>query len=181
MSHCQAQYRSTVGARENLMNDQSVAIPLKRFLLIEQCPADWKSLDLYLFRDEAVVFYVGQSYLAFARVWEHLLSGFHGHSIVGRFIWCNWPVSMRFTIELLSSQSEQFAGVANDLSAAERELIRRWAPCFNVSQNNQPTPVPKSYLPPNARLRCSRSLNKLIHEAERSIRAEEAASWVQEQ
>ena len=33
-----------------------------------------------------VVFYVGQSYLAFGRVWEHLLSGFKGHSIMGRFI-----------------------------------------------------------------------------------------------
>ena len=43
------------------MNDQKVVISLKRFLLIEQCPEAWKSLDLYLFRDEAVAFYVGQS------------------------------------------------------------------------------------------------------------------------
>ncbi len=46
------------------MNDQAVTIPLKRFLLINQCPATWKSLDLYLFRDETVVFYVGQSYFS---------------------------------------------------------------------------------------------------------------------
>jgi hypothetical protein len=84
------------------MNDQKIVISLKRFLLIEGCPADWKSLDLYLFRDEEVVFYAGQSHLAFARVWEHLLSGFKGHSIMGRFVWCNWPKSMSFTIELLS-------------------------------------------------------------------------------
>lgn len=162
------------------MNDQKVAIALKRFLLIEQCPPDWKSLDLYLFRDEAVVFYVGQSYLAFARVWEHLLSGFKGHSIVGRFIWCNWPASMKFTIELLSSQSGQFRPLGNDLNAAERQLIQCWSPCFNVSQNNQPTPVPSSYLPPNAILRRRRSLNQLIHEAERSVRAEETRNWMQE-
>src|SRR5512145_242724 len=124
------------------MNDQKVAISLKRFLLLGQCPAGWKSLDLYLFRDESVVFYVGQSYLAFARVWEHLLSGFKGHSIVGRFIWCNWPKSMNFTIELLSSQFEQFNSVENELNAAERQLIQRWSPCFNLSQNFQPTPVP---------------------------------------
>ena len=68
------------------MHSENVAIPLKRFLLVEQCPAAWKGLDLYLFRDENVVFYVGQSALAFARVWEHLLSGFKGHSIVGRFL-----------------------------------------------------------------------------------------------
>src|SRR5512134_2582173 len=146
------------------MDSQKVAIPLKRFLLMEHCPADWKGLDLYLFRDEAVVFYVGQSHFAFARVWEHLLSGFKGHSIVGRFVWCNWPVSMKFTIELLSSRSGQFNAVGNDLNVAERMLIQQWTPCFNVSQNSQPMPVPAHYLPPNARLRCSRSFTGLIRQ-----------------
>jgi len=161
------------------MNDQKVAISLKRFLLIEQCPAAWKGLDLYIFRDEAVVFYVGQSYLAFARVWEHLLNGFKGHSIMGRFVWCNWPTSMKFTIELLSSQFEQFNIIGNDVNAAERLLIQHWSPCFNVSQNSQPTPLPPAYLPPNAKLRCSQSLNKLIHEAERAVKVEDNQLWVQ--
>jgi hypothetical protein len=161
------------------MNEQDVAISLKRFLLIEQCPAAWQGLDLYLVRDETAVFYVGQSHLAFARVWEHLLSGFKGHSIVGRFIWCNWPKSMSFTIELLSSQSEQFAVVGNDLSASERLLIQRWSPCFNISQNSQPTPVPNSYLPPNAPFRRRRSLTMLIHEAERAVQTEDTNLWLQ--
>jgi len=161
------------------MNDQKVAISLKRFLLIEQCPAAWKGLDLYIFRDEAAVFYVGQSYLAFARVWEHLLNGFKGRSIMGRFIWCNWPTSMKFTIELLSSQSEQFDVVRNELSASERLLIQRWSPCFNVSQNNQPTTLPNSYVPPNAPFRRRRSLNTLIHEAERAVKAEDSKLWLQ--
>jgi len=161
------------------MDDQKVVISLKRFLLIEGCPADWKSLDLYLFRDEEVVFYVGQSYLAFARVWEHLISGFKGHSIMGRFVWCNWPKSMSFTIELLSSQAEQFRVVGNELSASERLLIQRWSPCFNLSQNSQPTPLPDSYLPPNASFRRRRSLNMLIHEAERAVRAEDTKLWLQ--
>jgi hypothetical protein len=155
------------------MSDQKIALPLKRFLLLEQCPPDWNGLDLYFFRDDSVVFYVGQSYLAFARVWEHLLNGFHGHSIMGRFVWANWPVSMKFTIELLSSQSEQFNMVGNDLSAAERALIERWTPCFNISLNGRPTPVPSAYLPPNAELRCGRSLNKLIHQAERVVKADD--------
>jgi hypothetical protein len=162
------------------MNDQKVAISLKRFLLIEQCPADWKNLDLYLFRDESVVFYVGQSYLAFARVWEHLIGGFKGHSIVGRFIWCNWPKSMNFTIELLSSQFEQFSSLGNDLNAAEKQLIQHWLPCFNVSLNQEPTPVPKNYLPLNAKPRFIRSLNKLRYEAERAVKAEERKLWLQE-
>jgi len=162
------------------MNCQKVVISLKRFLLIEQCPADWKGLDLYMFRDETTVFYIGQSHLAFSRVWEHLLSGFKGHSIMGRFVWCNWPKSMSFTIELLSSQSEQFDVVGNELSASERWLIQRWSPCFNISQNSQPIPVPNSYLPPNAPFRRRRSLNMLIHEAEQAVKAEDNHLWIQE-
>ena len=162
------------------MNDQKIVISIKRFLLIEQCPADWKELDLYLFRDEAVSFYVGQSHLAFARVWEHLLGGFKGHSILGRFVWCNWPKSMKFTIELLSSQSEQFGDVRNELSACERLLIQRWSPCFNISQNSQPTPVPNSYLAPNAPFRRRRSFTMLLHEAERAVKAEDTRLWIEE-
>ncbi len=162
------------------MNDQTIVLPLKRFLLINQCPADWKGLDLYLFRDEGVVFYIGQSYLAFGRVWEHLINGFKGHSIIGRFIWCNWPKSMNFTIELLCSKSEGFDAVANNLNAAERLLILRWSLCFNVSLNSQPTSIPDCYLPPNAPFRRRRSLNMLIHEAERAVQAEEKRRWLQE-
>ena len=162
-----------------IMNNENIAIPLKRFLLVERCPASWKGLDLYLFRDESVVFYVGQSYLAFARVWEHLLSGFKGHSIVGRFVWCNWPKSMSFTIELLSSQSGQFGDVRNELSGSERLLIQRWSPCFNISQNNQPTSLPNSYLPPNAPFRHRRSFKALIHEAERAVKADDTKLWLQ--
>jgi hypothetical protein len=160
------------------MTDQKISLPLKRFLLIDQCPAQWNSLDLYVFRDECVAFYVGQSHLAFARVWEHLLGGFKGHSIVGRFVWCNWPASMKFTIELLSSQLEQFAPDGHDLNAAERRLIQQWSPCFNVSLNNRPTPLPQTYLPPNAPFRRRRSLNALIHEAERAVKLEEDRLWV---
>lgn len=165
---------------DNSPHGQSnLAIPLKRFLLIGECPSEWKNFDLYLFRDNEVAFYVGQSQLAFARVWEHLLSGFKGHSIVGRFVWVNWPKSMSFTIELLSSQSEQFDVVGNDLNESERSLIQRWSPCFNVSLNSQPMPVPTSYLPPNAPFRRRRSLNALLHEAERAVKAEDAKLWLQ--
>jgi len=155
------------------MNDSPITIPLKRFLLIDQCPEPWKDLDLYLFRDEAVVFYVGQSYQAFGRTWEHLINGFKGHSIVGRFIWCNWPKSMRFSIEMFSSRSGEFGVVGNDLSAAERLLIQRWSPCFNTSQNSLPTPVPDIYFPPNAAIRRRKSLPQLIREAERAVKMEE--------
>jgi hypothetical protein len=160
-----------------MMNDAKVTLPLKRFLLIEQCPEAWKGLDLYVFRDEAVVFYVGQSYLAFARVWEHLLSGFKGHSIMGRFVWVNWPKSMNFTIELLSSKLAQFSSLGHDVNAAEQLLIQQGSPCFNVSLNPQPTAVPQTYLPPNARFRRRRSLKQLIREAERAVQLEDNVRW----
>ena len=163
------------------MPETKVVLPLKRFLLIKDCPAEWKGYNLYLFRDETVTFYVGQSQLAFARVWEHLLGGFHGHSIVGRFIWANWPASMNFTIELMSSQSEEFTDVENDLNAAERKLIQQVSPCFNTSLNSQPTSLPASYLPANTkRPLFIRGLNRLIREAERAVKAEETKTWMQE-
>ena len=155
------------------MNDPKVALALKRFLLIEECPEVWKGLDLYIFRDDAVVFYVGQSQLAFARIWEHLLSGFKGHSIVGRFVWSNWPASMRFTIELLSSQGEQFNIIGNDVNAAEQLLIQQRSPCFNVTHNGRPTPIPPTYRPANARLRFRGGLRRLMYEAERAVRMED--------
>jgi len=162
------------------MTVHHVALTLKRFLLIEECPSPWKSLDLYLFRDETVVFYVGQSHLAFARTWEHLRNGFKGRSVVGRFVWCNWPKSMNFTIEMFSSQTARFDHVGNDLNAAERELIQQWTPCFNAALNSEPTPLPAVYYPPSAAIRCSRSLNKLMHEAERAVQAEDRRRLMQE-
>jgi len=162
------------------MNDQHVVLSLKRFILIEQCPENWKHLDLYLFRDENVVFYVGQSHLAFDRVWDHLKGGFKGHSMVGRFMWTNWPVSMKFTVELMCSKSTDFDCVVHDLNAAERHLIERWSPCFNISLNSQPVPIPSMYFPANGILRCGRSLNKLIHQAERVVKVDDARLLIDE-
>lgn len=155
-------------------------LPIKRFLLLEHCPREWRGLDLYVLRDEAVVFYVGQSALAFTRVWNHLRHGFRGRSLVGRFVWSNWPKSLNYQVELMSSRAEQFAMVAYDLNAAEAHLIRQWAPCFNEALNHQPTPLPPHYLPPNAKLRCSRNLNHLIREAQRAVQTEERRRWLAE-
>ncbi len=159
---------------------ENITIPLKQFLLIQKCPAHWQGLDLYLFRDENVVFYVGQSHLAFDRVWDHLLSGFKGNSMMGRFVWCNWPRSMSFTIELLSSRSAQFYDVGHELNASERLLIQHYCPCFNISLNQQPMSLPDSYLPPNAPFRRRRSFIVLLHEAERAVKADEAKRWLQD-
>jgi hypothetical protein len=157
-----------------------ITLPLKRFMLIEQCPLQWQALDLYLFRDEDIVFYVGQSALAFERVWEHLRSGFRGRSLVGRFILCNWPTSLSYSLELMSSQAEQFASVGHQRTAAEGYLIQHFAPCFNEALNKQPTPLPRRYTLPNAKLRCSRSLNQLIREADRAVQADERRRWLRE-
>ncbi len=159
------------------MPEHHLALALKRFLIVAECPPEWRAFDLYLFRAAEVVFYVGQSYLAYERVWQHIYDGYKARSVVGRFILCNWPKSMNFTIELWSSQADRFAAVQHDLNAAERLLIQQYAPCFNDALNQRPTPLPDGYAPLNAPLRCSRSPNKLIHEAERAVRMDERKTW----
>ena len=160
------------------MADQYLVLPLKRFLVVAECPPGWRAFDLYLFRDDEVVFYVGQSYLAYDRVWQHIADGYKARSVVGRFVLCNWPSSMRFTIELWSSQADRFAEVDHDLNAAERLLIEQHAPCFNEALNRRPTPLPDRYAPPSAPIRCSRSPNKLIYEAGRAVQADERTAWL---
>ncbi len=156
-----------------------ITAPVKEFLLTEQrCPPEWRGCDLYLFRDETVVFYAGQSYVAFDRVWRHILDGYKGRSVVGRFLLCNWPASMRFTIELLSSRSEQFADLGHDLNAAERRLIEQYAPCFNITLNARPTPLPAQYAPPGQQLTCPRSLTKLISQAGIAVQADHRRKWL---
>jgi hypothetical protein len=162
----------------SVSDDLEIALPVKRFLLIEQCPAEWRALDLYLFRDGDVVFYVGQSDLAFARVWEHLRQGFRGRSLMGRFIWCNWPRSLNYHIELLSSRARRFAPLSHNRNAAEAELIQHWSPCFNEALNRQPTLLPKHYTAPNAPLRCSRNLRQLMREAEHAVKMDERQRWL---
>ena len=164
---------------DSLKAGDRIAMPLKEFLLTEQrCPPDWRHYDLYLCRDDAVVFYVGQSYVAFDRVWQHILDGFKGRSMLGRFILCNWPASMRFTIELHDSRSAAYTEVGHDLNAAERVLIERLAPCFNELLNRRPTPLPARYAPPGPTIRCSRSLGKLIGEARHAVQADRRKGWL---
>ena len=158
-----------------------VLVSVKEFLVTEQrCPPGWRPFDLYLFRDEHVVFYVGQSYVAFDRVWRHILDGFKGRSMVGRFILCNWPASMKFVIELLSSRSSPFDPVDNNLNLAEQLLIEQFSPCFNVALNSQPTPLPARYAPPGSTITCSRSLGKLIRQADIVLQAERRRASVPE-
>src|SRR5512136_3358824 len=97
----------------------SVILPVKRFLLVEECPPEWKPLDLYLFRDERTVFYVGQSDSAFGRVWRHILGGYKARTDVGRFLLCNWPKSMNILIEMHSSRSPEFLAAGADRLRAE--------------------------------------------------------------
>lgn len=153
----------------------SIALPFRKFLTLTACPPGWEAFDLYLFRDETTAFYAGQSYCAFARVWEHIQGGPHGHSIPGRFLLVNWPRSGAFTVELLSSHDPRFAAVGHDLDASERLLIEEWKPCFNVSHNQQPAPLPPGYLPPNAPIKHLHSYRRMLHEAAYAVRRE--ADW----
>jgi hypothetical protein len=156
-----------------------VRIRVKRFLLLEECPAPWKDMDLYLFRDGDTVFYVGQSYRAFDRVWEHIRNGYKARSDVGRFLLVNWPKSLKFEIELLSSRSVEFEEVGRDPAAAEELLIRRYRPGFNDSLNEDPTALPAAYRPPSSPIRCPRSPRGLRSQAARAVRKDEQGGWIE--
>ena len=129
-------------------------------------------MDLYLIRDGDVIFYVGQSAKAYRRVWEHLFGSKRGRSMAGRFILTNWPSSLRFTIELMCSQDDEFAALGG-LDAAERSLIERYRPCFNEMLNANPAPLPFLYAPPNATLLGPRSVAGLIREVQNLERIRE--------
>ncbi len=155
-----------------------VSLPFKEFLQIELCPPDWRRFNLYLIRDEEVVFYVGQSYVAFQRVWNHFYAGFKGRSLIGRFLVCNWPVSMRFTVIFLSSKDARFEAVEHDLNRCEEQLIQQYAPCLNTAMNPQPTPLPERYYSPYTSLKFYRHPRKCIQQAAQAIEAERKRAWL---
>ena len=161
-----------------MSNELQISIPLKEFLQIELCPPEWRRLNLYLIRDEEVIFYVGQSYIAFYRVWKHFYAGFKGRSLVGRLIICNWPVSMRFTVEMMSSRSARFAPVENDLNRSEQLLIQQYSPCLNTALNPQQTPLPSRYASPYTSLKFFHHPQKLIREAAQAIQAGQKKAWL---
>lgn len=155
-----------------------LVLPVKHFLTCEICPPAWLPYDLYLFRDETVVFYVGQSELAFARVWRHLHDGFKGRSLVGKFIRVNWPRSMNFMLELYAAQEPAFADLHQDRIAAETRLIEQFHPCFNATLNSTPTPLPAIYKPPTATVRYPRNIGRMMRESEVAMRhANNSTTW----
>lgn len=155
----------------------NLSIKLKQFILIEECPPDWKEYDLYCIREGDTAFYVGRSYLAFDRVWGHIRNGYKARSLVGRFLLCNWPASMNYEIVLMNSRAPEFDPVRNDPALAEELLIKRLQPCLNESLNAAPADLPEKYLPPNAEIRCSRSLTKLRFQAALALKNEEKLQW----
>jgi hypothetical protein len=154
-------------------------IKIKQFLLLDECPPEWRAMDLYLFREGETVFYVGQSYLAFDRVWEHIRNGYKARSDAGRFILCNWPKSLNFEIELLSSKSAEFAALGHDLGLAEERLIRHYKPCLNGTLNDEPAALPAGYRPVSSAIRCPRSPAGLKFQAALAVKQEEKLKWVE--
>src|SRR3972149_2949796 len=156
----------------------SIILPLKEFIIVKACPPGWRVFDLYLIRDEEVVFYIGKSDLAFFRIWQHIFDGYKGRSTIGRFILCNWRESMNFTIELLKSRSSQFANLEYDLSVIERSLIAKFSPCFNIASNPKPTPLPGKYQPTTSPIQHARHLGKVIREAGYVLKGEQRKGWL---
>lgn len=159
----------------------SILLSVKEFLTITVCPDEWLHFNLYLFCDASTTFYVGQSELAFARVWRHIQDGFKGRSLVGKFIRVNWPKSMHFTVQLISAESAKYSHVDYGVNDAERMLIEELAPCFNESLNSSPSPVPNVYRNPDENVPYPRHLGRMMREAdaamERRRRDHQNAEW----
>lgn len=155
-----------------------VTLHIKEFLQIENCPDEWRRLNLYILRDDELVLYVGQSYVAFHRVWEHYYGGFKGRSLVGRFIICNWPVSMHFTLDLLTTRNPRFECVEHDRDRCEQMLIEQYTPCLNTIFNPHPTPLPEKYRSPYTSLKFSHHPRKMIQQAAQVIQAEQKKAWL---
>lgn len=151
------------------MTQTSVTLSLAEVLVRERCPPAWKRHNLYVIREDDLVFYVGQSSCAYDRVWEHVYGGFKGRSTVGRFLLVNWPQALRFTVELLHADAPRFAAAHHNLDAAEARLIAQYAPVFNVSLNPDPTPLPPRYEPPDAKVPHPRSPRRMIMAAEHAV------------
>jgi hypothetical protein len=152
--------------------DHHIALTFMEFLVLEACPPAWLGLDLYIFRDDEVVFYVGQSERAYERAWNHVIDGYKGRSVIGRFLLCNWPLSLHIIVEFYSARHALFAQVGHSLDAAEKLLIEQGQPCFNVAANPTPTPLPTRYQPPSAPPQHLRRLATLKSIARAYLRAE---------
>lgn len=106
---------------------------------------------LYLVRDGATVFYVGQSVDPVERVRGHLGLGelaFAGTDRLGYFIEDNLPGAQAWQVILYTLEDCQAYLGAWDVQEAEERLIELARPCLNVQGNTSPSPIPAKYKRP---------------------------------
>lgn len=108
---------------------------------------------IYVVRDEALIFYVGQSRRdVITRFWEHMQMPSH----LGQLIELNKPDSLGWAVDFYEladcakfvQQKTLFALQAwqhFDMDMAEQALIQALRPVLNKDFNPQPTPLPTKY------------------------------------
>lgn len=108
---------------------------------------------IYVVRDGALVFYVGQSRRdVITRFWEHLQAPSH----LGRLIAVNKPDSLQWIVNFYAlADCEQFVQQKSlfamqewqhfDMDMAEQALIQTMHPVLNRDFNEKPTPLPARY------------------------------------
>lgn len=108
---------------------------------------------IYVVRDDALIFYVGQSRRdVVTRFWEHLQKP----SRLGQFIRLNEPVSHQWTVAFYAladcaafvRQKSLFAlqeWQHFDMDMAEQAMIQALHPVLNLDFNEKPTPLPARY------------------------------------
>lgn len=108
---------------------------------------------IYVVRDDALIFYVGQSRRdVVTRFWEHLQKP----SRLGQFIQLNEPVSHQWAVDFYAladcatfvRQKSLFAlqeWQHFDMDMAEQAMIQGMHPVLNLDFNEKPTPLPTRY------------------------------------
>ena len=108
---------------------------------------------IYAVRDEALIFYVGQSRRdVVTRFWEHL----QAPSRLGQLIHLNEPASQQWAVDFYAlADCEQFVQQKSlfalqewqhfDMDMAEQALIQAMRPVLNRDFNEKPTPLPGRY------------------------------------
>ncbi len=108
---------------------------------------------LYLVRHEDTVFYIGQSHNPLERLHAHMGLMQYEMSDLGACILGNVPDSHSWQVELYTLPELADAVTRNygyqlpryDIDIAEASMIRLHRPCFNVTYNRNPSPLPEAY------------------------------------
>ena len=107
----------------------------------DQWPPEHKHANIYIFRDEDVILYVGSSTNVYNRIRAHVGIREGGHFMLNTLVQDNLPGSRNWNIDLYMVNSTTFG----NLMRYEMQIIKRLCPIINKHGNPCPIPLPMRY------------------------------------